>query len=276
MALIIRFEGLRPYRDHVIARFRDSGLIREIVQERIGERTLLAKSSVPGLWVYFGVGVLRTARESGPEVHLGISGVNWFAQPVPGVTAGDGVSDSRELPYNLDIASDDEFNRVLSAAGATLYVQQEVHAGSFSEALSEIRPRPLWRSAPAEAGAPAGFHSIGEANRWQCQVLGYGVRSPDGATIDAIALDLAAPHGNEPPVEPSQALFVSSSIASLYVQRQIAIGDEYEILYRPDLCKEALMAIRIANPAMRLYLPQSAEFYPDLNAARVHRRACRL
>lgn len=70
----------------------------------------------------------------------------------------------------------------------------------------------------------------------------------------------------------SMSLFVSDMISPLYQSGHLAMGEEYDILYHPELDASVALFIEAKNPTGKLILPHDRNAWPDLEAARRHRK----
>lgn len=70
----------------------------------------------------------------------------------------------------------------------------------------------------------------------------------------------------------SMSLFVSNMIGPLYQTGLLAIGEQFYLLYHPDLNAGVALFIEAQNPTGKLILPQDRSAWPDMEAARRHRK----
>lgn len=250
----------------------DREFAEELVLDRKGEKVAFGSSQVPGLWNVVAIGRLADyARDKG-MIRIFFSDVVVLDHPVPVVTEGDPQTDDAMVAYAIDTMFESDMERVFGAP--------ERYAQNLAPPLMAIAESAGFAVSGGTAyGAPwmeqqhSGFFSkVAAAYAWRCAFTGMSQVSLDGLSREGMVLGLEAPFRVEGS-EVSRGVFVSASVAFCYRHGLLAIGDDYEILRRPELCAHMRMILEVVNRTAMINLPSNPRSWPDLEAARRHRHS---
>lgn len=270
-ALIFRIDPSQARGGVLSLSFADRAFIEEILLDRVGDRIALGVSDVPGIWTIIATGVLKGMARDGNEVRAEIIDIAVPALPVDVVTAGDLHADATFAPYALDVIEDeDQIARVFAAVEP--YRQEPApHVLAAEAAGAMVQGGVLHGGLQLESQGPKFFHGVAAAYQWRCAFSGLCQTSLDGRFQEGVVIGIDEPYELHDG-SPSQGLFVSSSIAFCYRHGLLAIGEDYDILRHPKLEAEMRIFLEAVNRKALLVLPEEQTHWPDLDAARRHRR----
>ncbi|HWJ87684.1 MAG TPA: hypothetical protein VNS12_06410 [Pelagibacterium sp.] len=237
----------------------------DIAADFQGERVALGTSPSPGWWVVWGEGVLAGHRNQNDATSFLITDVAALSR-LHSMKRGD-PGDSSKIPYGLDVLEPEEAGAIFG--DLSLYRQIDSPRAAAAE-QSESGWNHFRFAGPENRLAATVFGRLRSAYNERCAFIGVWQAPANGQIGEGmtVAVDAGAHLESE---ALSMSLFVSNMVGPLYQSGRLAIGEEYGILYHPDLDASVALAIEAKNPTGKLILPQDRNAWPDLEAARRHR-----
>lgn len=248
------FSIAMPLRDEVLS----------LVTDRRGERIAFGSSESAGVWSIWGSGQLLAHWSTATELHVIINEARTFGRPLKIVTSAGLLVDTAREPYGIDLLEGENYRKVFG--GQQEYDQSHARPLRAEEAM---RPAGTGQSSP-QHHEESFFARVGASYGWSCAFMGLAQLLLDGSQPEGIALGLESPFRRLRGL-PADGIFVSRSIGFAYRYGLLAIGEEYEILRRPELDARLRIMLDILNPKALVMLPGRPEDWPDMAALCRHR-----
>lgn len=234
------------------------------------QRVALGLSHVAGVWTVVATGTLAGYWCRQNVTYVVITDISPLPETLRLVTGGDIHTDSLEQPYGMDTLEAADAARIFGLDEIyahmdtpRLLAAEEVAAVEF-DAIASRKDEDSWT-------AVSFVQRLGAAYKDCCTFTGLKQLSLDGRRKEGVVIGVDG--GFDSATEAlGQGLFVSRTVGFCYRNGLLAIGEDYDILRHPQLSAEVRVLLEMVNRRAVLFLPEDQSVWPDLEAARRHRR----